>query len=281
MSRYPSDKPTRIVAVDDAGAVWVELSSPDVWHHAMFARSAPESAASVSEQRNVLSNLAAAGTGTIWVLSHATMPCWLQAPPQGTRSLKELQAVVHSQARRWANPACFADELLVHADWSARHPFFCETLPAYWQALLGTTPRVSSPLRLGLARLTRRSPPPGWYAITTPNEAHLLLRKKGQWEQLRSLRLLDGGATAVLANQVHSEWQRERLRQPGPDDHLNWIHLGQTDAGWKGSNLKWLDAPWQEQLNRFPGRPDVPGALTRAGHQLWAFQHLGVEGAAP
>jgi hypothetical protein len=280
VSRYPSDKPTRIVAVDDVGAVWVEMSSPEVWHHAMFARNAPDTSASVAEQRHVLSELAATGTGTFWVLSHASMPCWLQVPPQDTRSLKELQAVVHSRARQWLNPAHVADELLVHADWSAHYPFFCETLPAYWQVLLGSTPRVSSPLRLGLARLTRRRPPPGWYAITTPDEAHLLLHHKGHWQQLRSLRLRGSGATAVIAEQVHGEWQRERLRQPGHDGHLNWIHLGHTDAGWKGSDLQWLDVPWQQQINKIPERPAVPGALTKAGHQLWAFQHLGFEGAA-
>lgn len=281
MSRYPSDKPTRVVAVDDAGAVWLEASSPDAWQHAAFTRGTPDMPPSWDEQRQVLSRLAPAGAEImVWVLGHASMPCWLQAPPQGTRSLKELQAIVCSRARQWLNPAHRSDQFLVHADWNASHPFFCEALPTDWQALLGPTPRVSSPMRLALEHLSRRRLPPGWHAITTPDEAHLLLRQDGRWQQLRSLRLR-GGATAAIADQVRNEWQRERLRQAGPEGHLQWTHLGHTDEGWRGSDVQWLDADWQQLLNQLPNRPDVPDVLTKAGHQLWVYQTLGIGSAAP
>lgn len=233
------------------------------------------------EQRQVLSKLAPTGAESIvWVLGHASMPCWLQLPPQGTRSLRELQAIVRSRARQWLSPAHGSDHFLVHADWNASHPFFCEALPNDWQALLGPTPRVSSPMRLALERLARHRPPPGWHAITTPDEAHLLLRQDGRWQQLRSLRLR-GGTTATIADQVRGEWQRERLRQAGPESHLHWTHLGHTDEDWSCNDVQWLDAAWQQHLNQIPYRPDVPGVLSKAGHQLWTYQTLGMGSAAP
>lgn len=282
MSRYPSDVPTRVIAVDDLGAAWFDSSSPETLHHVVFARSATSWAASDVAQQAALSDLLAKGSATVWVFGHASMPCWLQVPPQGIRNLRELQAVAVNRARQWLNPTHDHEELMVHADWSAHRPFFCEALPPHWQALLGSNPCVSSPLRLGLTRLTRRSPPSGWYAISTPDEAHLLLRQKGHWRQLRSFRLQGDVTTAVISDQLRGEWQRERLRNPSQENHLSWIHLGHTDVGWSGArDIRWMDTPWQQQINKLPERPGLPGPLLKAGHQLWAFKHLGPEGVAP
>jgi hypothetical protein len=136
-------------------------------------------------------------------------------------------------------------------------------------------------LRLGLARLTRHRPPSGWYAISTPDEAHLLLRHRGQWQQLRSLRLRGSAETADIADQLRGEWQRERLRQSGPDSRLDWLHLGHTSAAWNAKDIRWLDAPWQQQINAWTTPPSAPGALTKANHQLWAFKHLGTGTVLP
>lgn len=279
MSRCPSDKATRVVAIDDTGAVWYERSSPDVIHHVLLKPFASDQTALATELNRVLVGKTPTHCVAAWVFGHASMPCWLQVTPQGTRSLRELQAVARGNARQWwgandANPA-----MLVHADWSANQPFICEALPAIWQGLLGSKPCVSSPLRLGLARLTRRSLLPGWYAVTTPHEAHLLARGKDQWLHLRSLSLRGDSDTTVVAEQMHHEWQRERLRIAGPEGPLNWLHLGHTSTAWNATDFCWFDASLQQWINTLPAPTNGPDMLTRASYQLWALLHLGTIGA--
>lgn len=279
MSRFPSDKTSRIVAIDDAGAVWLERSVPDVIHHVLLSPHASDLSALATELVRALGGKTSTHGVATWVFGNASMPCWLQVTPQGSRSLRELQAVAQSNALQWWGTSHANQTLLVHADWCANQPFFCEALPAIWQGLLGGQPCVSSPLRLGLARLTRNSPLPGWYAITTPHEAHLLARGKNQWLHLRSLGLRGDSDTTVVAEQMHHEWQRERLRIAGPEGPLNWLHLGHTSTAWNATDVRWFDASLQQWINTLPAPTTGPDMPTRASYQLWALLHLGTIGA--
>ncbi len=279
MSRFPSDKTTRVVAIDDAGAVWFERSTPDVIHRVLLGPDARDLSALAAELNRASGGKTTTHGVTAWVFGHASMPCWLQVTPQGTRSLRELQAVARSSALQWWGTSDANQALLVHADWSANQPFFCEAMPAIWHGLLGGQPCVSSPLRLGLARLTRKSPQPGWYAITTPHEAHLLARGKDKWLHLRSRSLRGDSDTTAVAEQVHREWQRERIRLAGPEGPLDWLHLGHTSTTWNATDVRWLDASLQQKINSLPVPTTGAGALIKASHQLWAWQHLGTIGA--
>lgn len=124
---------------------------------------------------------------------------WLQAPPQGVRSLAQLRDYAAFRAAQ-----LFADGApwLIAADWQAARPFLCAAVPAALAGPGGAAPRLATTLCRVLARHAARLPRSGWFAVHEPEVLHVVHVERGEIDHLHAVAVdagLDAAAVEPLA----------------------------------------------------------------------------------
>lgn len=275
MSRFPSDAPSRVVAVATDSTAWTDTRVDN--RITCIPGHAPVESAAWAE---LLSPNAS--SRTLWVIGSSVMPLWLQPVPEGVRSLSELASAARAHAHQRLGAIDQGKDWVVQGDWRADRPFVCQALPRTLFSAMGKAPIVSSPFSLGAARLDAKGVRNGWCAITTPFEAHIVYRCRGRHLHLRSWRLSGTESTPVIEQHLVEEWQRERLRTAWPDETLHWLHLGRAPHKALGHhNLRWADEQLQHTLNPSQQSPEEGPSLDEASGHLRAAVLLLNMGAQP
>lgn len=165
---------------------------------------------------------------------------WLQAPPQGLRSLSELQALVQSRADQLfgSHP-----EWVVAADWHATRPFLCAALPREVDRMASTiarakraTPHVTSSLCLALSQHARHMPAQGWAVLHEPEALHMLYFSAGRLEHTRTATIPVDLQALALEREVKAEVARASALAGGlPTSPLTLLSMcsspGATPSG--------------------------------------------------
>lgn len=139
---------------------------------------------------------------------------WMLVPPQGARSLREMQAV--AQARFAALFDERAAEWEVTADWRTDRPFICAAVPK-WVLLDidAATPQAPTPRNVGtslgraLELFHRSLPDNGWCCIRSTHSLALLLVRDGLPVTLRTLPLAHDVPFSVTLEAGVEALQRE------------------------------------------------------------------------
>lgn len=137
---------------------------------------------------------------------------WLQTPPDGIRSLRELKALVHARADQLfgADPGW-----RVAGDWATKRSFVCAALPAAveeWAIGLATAMgiplQLATPFSSWLNAESRSIPSDGWCVALEADVAHMLHVKAGSPVYLRTVNLQPSQKPADLQATLDAELRR-------------------------------------------------------------------------
>jgi len=156
---------------------------------------------------------------------------WVQPPPRGVASLRELQAVAASRFQDlFGEPAAGWS---IAGDWRTGRPFVCAAIP-HWviqtvqQAIPVQRAALQTQLSTALRRLRPLWPNDGWWCVHSPATLTIGRTQDGGVAQLRILAHAGASADDVLrlgARKVRQESARDAA---GTTARATWIDLTGT-----------------------------------------------------
>lgn len=251
MSRWRS-KPKeqalpRVLGVSAQGVAWLAPEATD-WQSWDWPEDVDGPTALREWVLNQAPQLSAAQQPVQVCLAPGLARHWVQAVPDSTASLAELQAIAAARAQQLWGPGGW----MVTGDWRHQGAFLCTAVPAAWEAAWAAMRErwgavaLHTPLLLAQQYGRTLWPREGWLALAVAGHLYVQRREAGRMVSLRSVRWPAESTLETLQVQASQEGRREMLRADSTQEALHWLAWceggGQTPAQGALKPLAWRDA---------------------------------------
>ena len=160
---------------------------------------------------------------------------WMQVPPEGVASLKELRAVAAARCAQLHGGA--AADWLVAADWSATRPFPCTAiamppLAAFLAHCVRERVNVSWATAWGATcEQAGRSFGDGWWALRSPSRVVHWQCRHGRVSDIGDVNVAASAADAEVESQLQGRMRLAKVRgTPVAQTPLRWVPASREHA---------------------------------------------------